>query len=133
MIEELININNETPSTRLLSLGNPNVEVPKQAIKQANNHERNVYYLFLSNFPKLTSTFNATLPPKHSVRHHICTNDPPIYSTQRRFSLEILKQVRTKFYSMLQVGIISLTNSKWASPLHMVKKSEGPYRPCGNY
>ena len=93
MIEEVIDINNETPSTRLLSLGNPNVKVPKQAIKQANNDERNVYYLFLSNFPKLTSTFIATLPPKHSVRHYICTNDPPICSTKRRFSLEILKQV----------------------------------------
>ena len=116
-----------------MSLGNPNVEVPKQAIKQANNDERNVYYLLLRNFPKQTSTLNATLPPKNSVRHHICTNDPPIYSTQHRFSPEILKQVRSEFNSMLQVGIISLTNSKRASPLHVGKKSDGPYRPCGNY
>ena len=129
MIEEVIDINNETPSTRLLWLGNPNVEVSKQAIKQANNDERNGYYSLLSNFPKLTSTFNATLPPKHSVRHH----DPPIYSTPRWFSPEILKQVRTEFHLMLQVGIISLTNSKWGSPLHVVKKSDGPYRLCGNY
>ena len=100
MIKEVIDINNKTSCTRLLSLGNPNVEVPKQAIKQANNDERNVYYLLLSNFPKLTSTFNATLPPKHSVGHHICTDDPPIYSTQRRFSPEILKQVRTQFNSI---------------------------------
>ena len=54
-------------------------------------------------------------------------------SIVHRFSLEILKQVRTKFNSMLQLGIILLTNLKWTSPLHVIKKSEGSYRPCGNY
>ena len=34
---------------------------------------------------------------------------------------------------MLQVGIILRTNSKWASPLHVVKKSNGSYRPGGDY
>ena len=73
MTEEVIDINNKTPSTRLLSLENPNVKVPKQAIKQANNDKRNGYHLLLSNFSKLTGTFNAILPPKHSVRQGSAT------------------------------------------------------------
>ena len=93
MTEEVIDINNKTPSIRLLSLGNPNVIVPKQAIKQTNNDKRNDYHLLLSNFSKLTGKFNAILPPKHSVRHHICTHqrrssrppNPPIGGAQANF------------------------------------------------
>ncbi|GBM53141.1 Transposon Ty3-I Gag-Pol polyprotein [Araneus ventricosus] len=33
---------------------------------------------------------------------------------------------------MLQ-GIVHPSGSPWASPLHMVKKSNGEWRPCGNY
>ena len=107
MTEEVIDINNKTPSTRLLSLGNPNVKVPKQAIKQANNDKRNGYHLLLSNFSKLTGTFNAILPPKLSVRHHICTHDPPTYGTPPWLSPEILKQVQTEFNPMLGYKLAS--------------------------
>ena len=102
MTEEVIDINNKTPSTRLLSLGNPNVKVPKQAVKQANNDKRNGYYFLLSNFSKLTGTFNAILPPKHSVRHHICTHNPP-----RWLSPEIFKQVQSEFNPMLGYKLAS--------------------------
>ena len=106
MTEEVIDINIKTPSTRLLSMENPNVKVPKQAIQQANNDQRNGYYSFLSNFPKLTGTFDTTLPPKH-LPHHICTNDPPIYSTPRRLLSETLKQVQTEFNPMLGYKLAS--------------------------
>ena len=94
MAEEIIDINNETLSTRLSSLRNPNVKVPKQAMKQANNDKGSSYFSLFSNFPKPTSTFNATLPLKHSVRHHICTYGLPIYSEPRRFLPKILNQVQ---------------------------------------
>ena len=100
MIEEVIDINNQTPSTRLSSLRNPNVKVPKRAMKQANNDKGNGYNSLLSNFPKPISTFNATLPLKHSVRYHICTNGLPIYSEPHRLLPEILKQVQAEFNSM---------------------------------
>ena len=94
-------------------------------MKQANNNKGNSYYSLLSNFPKLTSKFTATLPPKHSVRHHMCTNGIPIYSEPHRLLPENLKQVQTEFNSMLRVGMISRTKSRRASLLHEVKKLDG--------
>ena len=77
--------------------------------------------------------FQPNTTPKHSVRHHIHTNGPPVYSITRRLCPEMFDVVKTEFDKLLKQGIVSRSNLNWASPLHLVKKSDGSYRPCGDY
>ena len=34
---------------------------------------------------------------------------------------------------MMEAGIVRLSSSNWASPLHMVRKPDNTWRPCGDY
>ena len=40
---------------------------------------------------------------------------------------------KAKFSAMEKAGIIRRFTSPWASPLHMFRKEEGGWKPCGNY
>ena len=44
-----------------------------------------------------------------------------------------LAQAKAKFQKLESAGIIRRSDSPWASPLHMVQKSDGSWRPCGGY
>ena len=72
-------------------------------------------------------------PSKHGVFHYITTNGPPVFSRYRRLPPEKLQAAKETFREMEKMGICQKAASPWASPLQMVTKTDGTWRPCGYY
>ena len=72
-------------------------------------------------------------PAKHGIFHHISTTGAPVHSRFRRLNPQKLSAAKASFAEMERMGICSKASSPWASPLHMVSKSDGSWRPCGDY
>ncbi|CAB4024569.1 gag-pol poly, partial [Paramuricea clavata] len=85
----------------------------------------------LGEYPDITRPTTKQTAVKHNVAQHIFTRGPPCSPRPRRLPPERLKIAKDEFQHMLDKGIIRPSSSSWASPLHMVPKSQpGDWRPC---
>jgi len=91
------------------------------------------YQKVLESFPAVLNTSKQLPPAIHNVQHVIETTGRPISSRYRRLDPQKLAAAKKEFEELEKQGIVRRSSSSWSSPLHMVKKPDGTWRPCGDF
>ena len=91
------------------------------------------YEALLSGFPEVVNDSKRLPKMTHKVQHFIETEGRPVTAKYRRLDPEKLAAAKAEFEELLAQGIVRRSSSSWASPLHMVQKADGTWRPCGDF
>lgn len=92
------------------------------------------FHELLQQYPEITRPAGILTTPKHHTLHFIRTTPgPPVFSRPRRLDPIRLKAAKKEFEAMVANGTARPSKSPWSSALHLVKKKDEEWRPCGDY
>lgn len=92
------------------------------------------FHTLLREFPEITRPAGIPFSPHHNTLHHIRTTPgPPVACKPRRLDPVRLQAAKKEFESMVASGVARRSESPWSSALHLVRKKDDGWRPCGDY
>jgi len=91
------------------------------------------YSVILKAYSAVLNPSKVLPPATHNVLHMIEMTGWPISSKNRRLDPERLAAAKAEFAELEKQDIIRRSSSSWSSPLHMVKKPDGTWQPCGDF
>ena len=95
--------------------------------------ERTELVNLLTEFGDIFSSTNSLRGRTTLVKHSIPTTGPPIRQPLRRVPEALKSTINHEVDQMLDQNIIRPSTSPWASPVVMVRKSDGSWRFCVDY
>ena len=87
----------------------------------------------LKEFPEVCHQPVGPPQPTHVVKHVIETTGRPVFAKPRRLDPDMLRVAKEEFAQLEAAGIIRRSDSPWSFPLHMVRKKDSGWWPCGDY
>lgn len=97
------------------------------------SHPLNLQSLLAEYQDLFRDSINPSIAIQHRVKHQIHTTERIVTSRPYRLPLGKIQEVKLIFDDLLSRGIITPSDSPYASPLVLVTKKDGSLRPCVDY
>lgn len=133
----LVDIRNNRPIERITHRTMPLFEeISPTSLSVTVVRASNRFEVLLTRYPKLLEalTLHNDAKALPDLEFAIDTGAAtPIYSRFRRLAPDREKQVRDHFDQLCTKGFARPSRSPWSSPLHLVPKPDGTWRPTGDF
>ncbi|RDD35996.1 Retrovirus-related Pol polyprotein from transposon 17.6 [Trichoplax sp. H2] len=133
-----VNQSTATPTEEYWSLPYPVAVAQTETLEEliqnvgVTNHQRNTLVKLIQRYP---DTFTNRLGRTNLIEHRIELQGTVDPIKQKAYRIPAVKKgiLRDAVSDMLRLGVIRASTSPWASPVILVKKPDGTYRPCIDY